>query len=201
VDERADPRRHINRISIDKVDYPMLPQRVKRDTAITGAKEQSGESASLPSLQLSRNDEVLQELPVDVPRLLIGREEDNDVAIPSRFVSRYHILLIRHGGATILIDLKSTNGTFVNSKRVYNHVLTDGDVITVDLHSKFVQYSIRYCDPSKTRNRRLGDIAGANTAVRKALKDIRNPPGNRDTDLLPALSENTPTEMGFIDDR
>lgn len=179
----------------------MSLQRIKKDGALTEANSKLSEPVGLPSLQLSRNDELIQELSADVPRLLIGREEDNDVAIPSRFVSRYHILLVRHGGATILIDLKSTNGTFVNSKRVYNHVLADGDVITVDLHSKIVQYSIRYCDPSKSRRRKSDDIAGADAAIKKALKEIGSLPGNRDTDILPALSENAPTEMGFIDDR
>ena len=180
----------------------MWPQRMKKDTPLTEANSKSSEPAGLPSLQLSRNGEVLKKLPLDVRRVLIGRSKDNDVSIPSRFVSWHHILLVRHEGATILIDLNSTNGTFVNAKRVYGPVvLANDDVITVDIHSMFVAYSIKYCDPSKTRHGTLDDIAGADAVIKKALKDIGSLLGKSDTDSLPVLTESVPTEMGFLDDR
>ncbi|NNC58010.1 MAG: FHA domain-containing protein [Woeseiaceae bacterium] len=135
------------------------------------------------------------------PRLLIGRSEDNDISIPSSYVSRHHILLVRHGGSTILVDLNSTNGTFVNSKRVNNHVLADNDVITVDLHSMFVQYSIKYCSSRSTSHGTLDDIESADVVIEKALAEIGNLLESSDTDLLPALSEDVPTEVGFVDDR
>ncbi|MGI9248379.1 MAG: FHA domain-containing protein [Woeseiaceae bacterium] len=161
----------------------------------------SDKPAGLPTLQLLRNGEAIQELLFDVPRLLIGRSNDNDMSIPSRYVSRHHILLVRHGGSTILIDLNSSNGTFVNSKRAYNRVLANDDEITVDLHSLFVQYSIKYADPSTTAHGALDQIESVETVIEEALVDIGNLPGEGDTDLLPTLSENVPTELGIIDDR
>lgn len=157
----------------------------------------------MPTLKLSRNGAVLQELSLDRPHLLIGRSDDNDISIPSNYASRHHILLVRHTGSTILIDLNSTNGTFVNSKRVYNHVcvLTDGDVIQVDLHHKFVQYCIRYNETRMSRAEALGGIDTENAVIEKALADIGSLLENDDTDLIPAQSEDMPTEMGFLDDR
>ena len=138
---------------------------------------------------------------MDLPRFMIGRSEDNDMSIPSRYASRHHILLVRHGDATILIDLESTNGTFVNSTRVFNHVLTDGDIITIDRQSLFVQYSVKYCEPPAMIRGKSAGIDSAAGAIKQALAEIRPLLGKGDTDLLVTLREDVPTAMGIIDDR
>lgn len=179
----------------------MVPQRTKQEISLPETERRSADRAGLSTLHLSCNGSVVQELSLDCPRLLIGRSTDNDMSIPSDYVSRYHILLLRHDDATILVDLNSTNGTFVNSKRVYSCVLADGDVITVDEHSLFVQYAIRYTDPVKKARARLGDIEGIDAVITKNVRNLQNLLGNDDTDLLPTLSEDVPTRLGFIDDR
>lgn len=179
----------------------MLPQPTKIDAATTEAEQQSGERTSCPTLKLTRNGTGIQELSLDLPQLLIGRADDNDMSIPSSFVSQHHILLIRRGGSTILIDLNSTNGTFVNSERVYRRVLANGDVITVDLHSMFVTYSIEYSDPSMTTHGTLDDVDPVDPVIEKALANFENLLVGADTDLLPELSADVPTVVGFIDDR
>ena len=152
-------------------------------------------------LKLMRNGTVIQELTLDVPQLRIGRSDDNDMSIPSPFVSQHHLLLVRHGGSTILIDLNSTNGTFVNSGRVYNHVLANDDVITVDRHGMFVTYSIEYSDPSMTTLGTLDDVEPVDPVIEKALANFENLLVGGDTELLPTLSEDVPTVVGCIDDR
>jgi general secretion pathway protein A len=64
-------------------------------------------------------------------RLLIGRGEEADVRIDSVFVSRYHALVVRNGGYDLLLDLGSTNGVLVNSRRVVRHVLRHRDLVQV----------------------------------------------------------------------
>jgi type II secretory pathway predicted ATPase ExeA len=64
-------------------------------------------------------------------RLLIGRGEEADVRIDSVFVSRYHALIVRNGGHDLLLDLGSTNGVLVNSRRVVRHVLRHRDLVQV----------------------------------------------------------------------
>lgn len=120
------------------------------------------------------------------------------MSIPSDYVSWHHILLVRDGNCMILIDLNSTNGTFVNSTRVYNHVLADEDEITVDRHSPFLQYSIKYTDPLATTPGVPEGIAPSDEAIRKALAEIGNALEKSDTDLLPTLTE---TVVGIVDDR
>ena len=46
-------------------------------------------------------------------------------------VSSEHCRIRPEDGRFVLHDLKSTNGTFVNERRVTRHVLAEGDVIKI----------------------------------------------------------------------
>jgi methylmalonyl-CoA mutase cobalamin-binding subunit len=60
----------------------------------------------------------------------IGRADGNDVVLQDRAVSGQHCRIrAREQGGFEVIDLKSTNGTFVNEKRITQHKLNAGDVI------------------------------------------------------------------------
>ena len=64
-------------------------------------------------------------------RILIGRGEEADVRIDSVFVSRYHALIVRDGAHDLMLDLGSTNGLLVNSRRVLRRALQHRDMIQV----------------------------------------------------------------------
>jgi pSer/pThr/pTyr-binding forkhead associated (FHA) protein len=49
-------------------------------------------------------------------------------------VSGHHASVARDGDHFVVEDLHSTNGTFVNERRVSRHVLQDGDVLLVGKH-------------------------------------------------------------------
>jgi general secretion pathway protein A len=76
-------------------------------------------------------------------RMLVGRSELADVRIDSAFVSRYHALVVREPGQDLLIDLGSTNGVLVNSKRLLRHVLQHRDLIQIG------PARITYLNPAK----------------------------------------------------
>lgn len=62
----------------------------------------------------------------------IGRNEQNEIVIHNRFVSASHAKLSFYNGEWRITDNDSTNGTFVNGKRVKNNqVLHVGDVIYI----------------------------------------------------------------------
>lgn len=58
-----------------------------------------------------------------------GRAETNQIILVAEEVSRNHAKILLQGDKTILEDLKSLNGTYVNRQRIVQRVLTDNDEI------------------------------------------------------------------------
>jgi pSer/pThr/pTyr-binding forkhead associated (FHA) protein len=52
----------------------------------------------------------------------LGRGEDNDIVIPHASISRAHARLMRRNGIYELMDLNSTNGSYVNEQPVHGSV-------------------------------------------------------------------------------
>jgi diguanylate cyclase (GGDEF)-like protein len=64
--------------------------------------------------------------------LVLGRSDACDVAIPDASVSRRHAHIEPHTGGYIVVDLDSTNGTFVNDVAIVGgRRLRDGDYLRV----------------------------------------------------------------------
>ncbi len=61
----------------------------------------------------------------------VGRTPDNDLQIDASFISRHHAVLLIQGAQTIIEDLNSTNGVFVNAHRISRETLNDGDLVMV----------------------------------------------------------------------
>ena len=64
-------------------------------------------------------------------RSVLGRGERTDIRVLDDGVSREHAAIERDGGKMVLVDLRSTNGTFCNGTRVERQDLTDGDKISI----------------------------------------------------------------------
>jgi len=61
----------------------------------------------------------------------LGRNESADLPIASSRVSREHAVILRDGGGYRVRDLGSTNGTYVNGRRIDEAPLEDGDLLVV----------------------------------------------------------------------
>ena len=61
----------------------------------------------------------------------IGRGSAADIRLDEHRVSRDHAILVRHSRRFRLLDNRSSNGTFVNGRRVVATNVVDGDVIEV----------------------------------------------------------------------
>jgi type II secretory pathway predicted ATPase ExeA len=65
-------------------------------------------------------------------RMLIGSSTDNDLHLPSRYVSRHHAAILQmEQGHYYIVDLNSANGVLVNGKSVSNSPLLNGDVLSL----------------------------------------------------------------------
>lgn len=61
--------------------------------------------------------------------LSLGRDAANDIRLNDTEVSRRHAEMLRTAGTFTLTDLDSSNGTYVNGKKVQSHELANGDEV------------------------------------------------------------------------
>ena len=85
-------------------------------------------------LILMFNKQVVKEYPLLKESVTIGRNEENTIQINNLAVSGYHARIDTAGNDFMLTDLQSTNGTFINDKKVVSHKLSHGDNIIVGKH-------------------------------------------------------------------
>lgn len=57
----------------------------------------------------------------------VGRQGDNDIVLQEGSVSSQHAWLVNDRGACRVVNLLSTNGTWVNERKVHEATLNDGD--------------------------------------------------------------------------
>ena len=87
------------------------------------------------------NKKVIKEYPFDKDNMTVGRNEGNDIVIDNLAVSGLHARIDKTENTYILTDLQSTNGTFVNDKRITSHRLQHKDKIIVGKHLLFFALS------------------------------------------------------------
>jgi general secretion pathway protein A len=105
--------------------------RAEMGTAPPGAHD---DAVIVGRVLVSTEGRTVQELPLHVGRVIVGRTADNDLQIDSRFVSRHHCQLIVGAQSCVIEDLNSTNGIYVKAKRVRRQHLNDGDVVVIGKH-------------------------------------------------------------------
>jgi pSer/pThr/pTyr-binding forkhead associated (FHA) protein len=84
------------------------------------------------------------------PLVHVGRGRHNDVLIPDASVSESHAKLQRRDNGWFVVDMESTNGTYVGGKRIVGEFLVDG---SPDIRFGGVKFVFR---PTP-----VGDTAGA----------------------------------------
>lgn len=132
----------------------------------------------MPYLAFNLNDgnefvfDILEE------RLTIGRDSKNDIVIDNTYISGFHAEFIRQAdGVYELVDLKSSNGTFVNGKRIERARLKGGDKV------RFGQLDSRF----RERNPKgMAPAGGAKAAAASKNEPARADGKRGDTEAVPA---------------
>ncbi len=78
-----------------------------------------------------QDDEHTSYVPLEQRITHIGRGFTADLRLQQSHVSVSHTILVRHGRFMRVLDNRSSNGTFVNGRRVVATNLADGDVLRV----------------------------------------------------------------------
>lgn len=129
VEEEQEIGHDLIKSSLEELEWEPYANRTRRKEA-----HQKKLTRSAPSIVLVREGTVIQKYKVHGTRLVIGRDADNDIPVASEYISRHHVQISFYNDAYWASDLKSTNGTFVNGKRVHKHQLRDKDVIALGHH-------------------------------------------------------------------
>ena len=87
----------------------------------------------ITSIEVVRRGKVEQVLQISAgqSRIMIGRSDDSELHLDSKYVSRHHALLLITDEGAIIEDLNSFNGTTVNSKTITRCSLQPNDKVTV----------------------------------------------------------------------
>jgi len=116
------------------VEFASRTNRLRAAMDAMPASRRVGPSEVLARIIVAHAGESVEERPLRLGRLIIGRTLDNDLQIDSKFISRHHCQIVTTAEGSVLEDLNSTNGVYVKSKRVRKHHLNDGDVIVLGKH-------------------------------------------------------------------
>jgi hypothetical protein len=83
-----------------------------------------------------------REIELSGARLEIGRNPDMDLVLAEEIVSRHQATLLIENGHCVLLDEGSTNGTFVNNRKVQKQVLRDGDEVEFGLGGPTARFTV-----------------------------------------------------------
>ena len=84
----------------------------------------------MPKFLLRFEGEVIKEITAE-DQITVGRKPDNQVVIDSPAVSGHHCKLVRIGETYFIHDRYSTNGVFLNSKKIAKSELQNNDLIGI----------------------------------------------------------------------
>ena len=100
---------------------------------IIGSPHPSIAFESRERLLVRYNGALIQEIELDEQkkRFLVGRAHFANICLPSCLVSRRHALLVRTNRTLEVIDLGSTNGTYIAGIRIDHSTLEPGSVVTL----------------------------------------------------------------------
>jgi ABC-type multidrug transport system ATPase subunit/pSer/pThr/pTyr-binding forkhead associated (FHA) protein len=123
------------------------PTPATRPSATVMMTAEQEEGAPRCRLQLIIDQYSARDIPIEGQRLELGRGQGRGkVSIEHASVSSQHAELVVLAGKTVLRDLGSTNGTFVNGEKTSEKVLQEGDLIQLgscDSHLFLYRESIR----------------------------------------------------------
>ncbi|MEO5939684.1 MAG: FhaA domain-containing protein, partial [Candidatus Limnocylindrales bacterium] len=124
--------------SIRPAGEPSDPARmtVSDQTAVFVVPGVDGPRATIREI---RPDQSSRSIAFDGRPLTIGRAPDNGIVLRDGRASRHHARIDARRGSLVLSDLGSTNGSFVNDRRVDSIALGEGDRIRVGTTTLLVE--------------------------------------------------------------
>lgn len=103
---------------------------------------------------------------------LFGRDEDCDVRLDHKSVSKLHCVIVKTDGVLLLRDLGSTNGTRVNGQRVRRAALLPNDTLAIANMKYTVKFGVELEKDEAAAAAKAKKDAAAAQLRRNALPDV-----------------------------
>jgi hypothetical protein len=136
--------------------------------------------------------------------MTLGREAINDIILSDPEISRRHARIFRQDEVYLLEDLGSTNGTFINGRRIHAPtILKDEDVMEFgeSIRLQFLlmaDEAVEEAPATMVMEEELPPVAAARRGPTKPLPDPDLLPEPTDTELLTPLEEPRRSSRGRI---
>jgi pSer/pThr/pTyr-binding forkhead associated (FHA) protein len=89
----------------------------------------------MAKLIVKLNNEVVDHIDVKQGDMKVGRRPGCEVFLDNLAVSGEHANIFTIGDDSFIQDLNSTNGTFINNKKITKHHLRNGDAVVIGKHT------------------------------------------------------------------
>lgn len=141
------------------VHAPCTAQHVAAKPPVRAALLSTQESDTrIPTLIVSKSGRVISRQAISGEKTLVGRSALADVQIDEDYVSKFHAMLFFHDTGTVIVDLNSRNGTYVNSRKVRTIALINSDIISIGHYRMKIENVPKSIDGSLIHER-LSDTA------------------------------------------
>lgn len=133
LDDALHPRQVVVVARMNELQRPVAPATERLNPTQTMSRAPVEEKAKRPAgmpgeAYLSVGDLTY---PLSAQRVAVGRGLENAIVLEDRRVSRLHAVFESSGGHWSVRDEGSTNGVFLNNRRVTQHALRNGDRLSL----------------------------------------------------------------------
>jgi chromosome segregation ATPase len=128
--EQGASARQVEALQVELHQHVEAMQAIRRDIHQVALQTRKSEGGTLLRT-LTRDDADGVVHLLNKSSISIGRGHECDIRLRSSSVSRYHAVLRISHDAVILEDMNSTNGCYVNGRRITRQLLKDGDRLKV----------------------------------------------------------------------
>lgn len=119
------------------------------------------------TLRVTNGQDAGREVVSDRPTIRLGADPLCDFVLSDPTVSRNHAEVRMRGGSYVLVDLNSTNGTFIDNERVAQHQLSDGQTFRLGRTELCLEVRTEKVAIRTTQRTQYDNIIGQSQALRE----------------------------------